>query len=404
MAKEKKPKLSLRGLPVAAVAAQLNAKYGANTLIQASKAFGLTIKFLSTGSYALDFACGGGIPENRITELRGKFSTLKTTICLRAIANFQQRYPQGAAFFQDGEKSFDPAYAKRLGVDLERCYIINSDSGEQAVNVLADLLDLGYPVLAVVDSIASLVPSAELEAEMEQQFQGLHPRLVNRMMRILTGGLKRVMYDSKAATVTVITTNQMREKIGVVYGSPETSPGGLGREHAYSLMVKFLSSPSDRLMVKVVQNGVEREVRYGQKVRFTVSKNKVSGTQFEEGEFTFFIRELEGKKQFTFDNEEVLLKFGLFFGLIKLHPPSAGRKKSSYSYLPHIDQCAEDLMLKKMRGSAKACAALYTDVLAEIHKENSIAVAEDVPDVDEEDEDEEPVRVVKHNVIRVGRA
>ncbi len=425
MAKPKPQILDLKGLAPAALVAQLNSKFGANTLIVASKALGLTLKFHPTGPYALDFACSGGIPENRITELRGNFSTLKTTVCLKAMAAFQQRYANGIAFFQDGEKSFDPEYARILGVDLDRCLIVNADSGEQAVDVLSDLLDIGCPAFVVIDSIATLVPSAEIESSMEQQFQGLHPRLVNRMMRVLTGGLKRVMYDANAATVTVVATNQMREKIGVIYGSPETSPGGKGREHACSLMVKFLSSPSDRVMEKITKGGIEREIRVGQKVRFTVTKNKVGGSQFEEGEFIFYTRTHGNNKIFTFDNVEVLFKFGRFYGFIKEHAPSGNRKRTTYSYAPYIDEAAEDFFKRKLATNAKADKSLYEEILKAIRKEilaeSPVGIAEAEEDAadaklmraraveDEDDDSVVPVVLVKKKAapgklkIRMGK-
>lgn len=217
--KEKQARLNLDGLDMEEIVEQMNAKYGENTLALASEALGLKVRFISTGVYDLDFGLGGGIPENRLTELRGPFSSLKSTISYKVITNFQHKYEDGMAFFEDREHSFDPVYARRCGVDLTRLLIINSDSGEQAIDILADLISVRKrSILAVVDSVAALVPSAELESSAEQQFQGLHPRLVNKMMRILTSGMKRNLYDNEAPTITVLLTNQLREKTGVIYG------------------------------------------------------------------------------------------------------------------------------------------------------------------------------------------
>lgn len=356
MKKEKSSRLDLKGQSIDAIINQLNKKYGENTLVKASEAVGLKVKFISTGVYALDLATGGGIPENRITELRGPFSTLKSTVCYKTIANFHKTYPEGIAFYEDGEQSFDPEYAGNVGVDCERVVVINSDSGEQAVDVMTECLDIGVDVLVIIDSIATLVPSAEIEASMDQQFQGLHPRLVNRMLRMLRGHMKRNLYDSTAPKATVVATNQMRDKIGVVYGDPTTSPGGKGREHYCSLMVKFLSSPSDRFMEKIVKYGQEREVRMGQKVRFTITKSKVGGSQFEEGEFLFYIRPYKGHPAFSINNEEVLFKYGVFYGVIQ-------QSGSLYSFHVLAGR-KEDKFKKGLMENANTSRKLYKKILS----------------------------------------
>lgn len=368
MAKEKAEKLArldLKNQDVVGIIAQVNKKYGENTLVLASDATGLHLKFISTGVYALDFAIGGGIPENRITELRGNFSTLKSTVCNKAIANFQRKYPDGLAFFEDGEKSFDPVYAQLVGVDPHRVVIINADSGEQAVDVMAELINLGRHVFIVLDSIATLVPTKELESSMDQNFQGLHPRLVNRMLRVLSGGMKRSMYDSTAGSTTILATNQMREKIGVVYGDPTTSPGGKGREHYCSLMIKFLSSPSDRVMEKITKNGIEREIRVAQKVRFNVTKNKVSGSQFEEGEFVYYVKPYDGRLPYTVNNEDVLFRMGVFYGVIRVNPPAGKRKRESYSFDEFVNR-DETRFQRGLIDNAKVARRLYRKVMKAI--------------------------------------
>jgi recombination protein RecA len=380
MAKPKVAKLDLVGASMDEIVEKINKKYGENTLARASQALGLIIKFISTGIYALDFSMGGGIPKNRVTEIRGNFSTLKSTVTCKAIAAFQRGHPDGAAFFADLEKSFDPRYAQSLGVNLDRLFIINADSGEQAIDVMTELLDLGRDVFVVVDSIAGLVPTAELEASMDQNFQGLHPRLINRMMRVITGGMKRAMYDSKAPSCTVLAINQMREKIGVVYGSPETSPGGKGREHAYSIMVKFLSSPGDRIMEKVTKNGIEREIRMGQTVRFTITKNKVGGSQFEEGSFEFYVRPYKDHPAKSVNNEDVLFQYGVFYGVITGEMVS---KTMRYSFGSLEDLNEINFKKRLVKASASLVNDLYEEILEAIVKEQTAANEEvEVEDVD----------------------
>ena len=399
MAFEKKEKKSahvdLGGLSLSDVVETLNKKYGKNTLVLASKAAGLEVQMLSTGNYALDIALGGGVPQNRITEFHGAFSTLKTTTVLNIIVSFQKKYPgeEGMVFYEDGEHAFDPKYARRIGVDLERIAIINSDSGEQAIDVLSDITSLRVHILTVVDSIATLIPTAEIEASAEQQFQGLHPRLIAKMMRILTARQKRSLYESTEGTTTILATNQVRSKLGVVYGDPTSTPGGQAKDHYYSIIVRFLSSPSDRIMEKITKNGVEREIRMGQGVRFTVKKNKVSGSQHEEGSFTYFIRPYKGHAAFSFDNEEVLMRLGKYYGVIE--PVMVSSKLRFRYHSPNFQesefQGGEDSLLDALKGTQLGCH-LYSDILKAIEKEEDELFDHSM--VDYADGEDEVVEVV----------
>jgi recombination protein RecA len=383
MKKKTEPRIYLGDLPLSAIVKQLNALYGANTLAIASEAEGLTIRCLSTGSAALDFGLGGGIPENRITELHGPMSSLKSTILLKTIASFQKRHPDGEAFYEDGEQSFDPDYSRYLGVDNTRLGIINGDSGEQSIDVITKIIRLNRSVFVGLDSVASLVPAAEIEANMDQQFQGLHPRLINRLMRVLKSGMKRNMYDTDASTVTVVATNQLRERIGVTWGNPEITPGGRGKDFYYSVIVKFNSSPSDRLMEKVKRNGIERELRMGQSVRFTVRKNKVAGSQFEEGEFEFYVRPYKDYPAYSINDDVTLFKFGVFYGIVE-YTDFGGKKKYVYDRVSGGD---EHHFRAAIRKDPETAALLYQDILATIIKEDHPYAAEL--------EDDEPVVVVK---------
>lgn len=365
MAKKTIEKVDIKGLPIEAVVEALCKKYGANTLALASRARGLKLRLLSTGVYALDIALGGGVPENRITEIFGSPSALKSTVTMNLIASFQRRYPEGQAYLEDGEESFDPAYSELCGVDNDRLGLINGDSGEQAIDVISNVIDNNVPVLVVIDSIASLVPLAELECSAEQQHQGLHPRLIGKLMRILTRSIKRNLYDEDAATTTVVATNQTREKTGVIYGNPEFTPGGKAKDFYFSVRMKFLSSKSDSIMETVTANGVERSRRMGQKVRFEINKNKVASTQFEDGEFNYFIRPYKGHRPFSFDNEEVLFKYGVFFGLIKR---SDGKKKDVFTF--EDLSFAEAMFKAKLIVRPKLQRKLLRLILAKLAAEN----------------------------------
>jgi recombination protein RecA len=354
MAKERAAGLDISGMTMEEVVEALNKKYGANTIICADDAKGAEIKFVSTGSYALDLALGGGFPENRIIEIRGPFSSFKSTISLFTVKNFLKKYPEGRAIYIDLEKSFDRIYAKRLGIDLKRVYLVNNDSGEQAVNVLDDLMQLSVPTLVVLDSIAALIPTAEIEGDFEQQHMGLQARLVNKMMRIATARLKRDMYDEDSPSMTVICLNQLRMKIGVMFGNPETSPGGEGKNFFYSTIVRLSSTPSNLIAKEEERNGVKHSVKYGQTVTFKVQKNKCGGPQHEEGEFTFFYKDYEGNTPNTFNNAEALFHYGAFHNVITFN----GR----YQYR-EIDAKTEKKFVEALKQDSHAQSMLYRETL-----------------------------------------
>lgn len=206
------------GLSATELVVALNKKYGSNTLVLASEATGIEINHIATGSHALDFALGGGFPQNRIIEIRGPFSSFKSTISLCSTRNFQRKYPDGFGVYIDVEKTFGTKYAAKLGVDLDRLILVNPDSGEQGVNVINDVMKWEVPLWIVIDSVAALVPSAELDAQMEQQLMGQHARLIARMMRVVTSRMKRNLYSAEAPSTTVLALNQLRQKIGVMFG------------------------------------------------------------------------------------------------------------------------------------------------------------------------------------------
>lgn len=388
MAKEKEAALDLTGCSISAIIAKMNAKYGANTLVLARKAIGLKIEFISTGIYELDAALAGGIPKNRITEIRGPFSSLKTTVIHCTEASFQATHKNGIVFHVDVEKTLDIDYAAKLGCNVDSFVIVNPDSGEQAIDVLNEVLNTGRDVLVAVDSIAAIVPTAEIEASMDQQYQGIHPRLINRMMRVATAKMKRSLYTRNAASTTIVCANQLREKIGVMWGNPETTPGGRGKDFFYSVMIRMSSSPSDKLMDKVKQHGIERNIQYGQKVKFNVSKNKCGGNQHVEGEFEYYKKPHKHYGAFSFNNDYMLFRHGCFFGIIEARPRKDG-KGITYIY-QDISAKKEHFFIEKLAEDDDARATLYEEIMEKIVQENS---SELLDGNDEEDEDE--IEVVK---------
>ncbi len=216
------------------------------------------VQAISTGSMTLDFALGvGGLPRGRVTEIYGPESSGKTTLALHVIAEAQKE--GGIAALVDAEHAFDPSYARRLGVDINAMLISQPESGEQALSIVETLVRSGAVDVVVVDSVAALVPQAELEGEMGDSVVGLQARLMSQALRKLTGAI------SKSSCVCIF-INQLRDKIGVMYGSPETTTGGKA--------LKFYSSI--RLDIRKIAQLKEGEAIVGNRTKVKVVKNKVA--------------------------------------------------------------------------------------------------------------------------------
>ncbi|MCC6671660.1 MAG: recombinase RecA [Planctomycetes bacterium] len=232
--------------------------YGKGAIMRMGDQSQVPIEGISTGSIGMDLALGGkGFPRGRIVEVFGPESSGKTTLTLHAVANAQRA--GGIAAFLDAEHALDPAYARKLGVDLDALLISQPDSGEQALDICETLVRSGAIDIIVIDSVAALVPKAEIEGEMGDSFVGLHARLMSQALRKLTGLV------SKAKT-TLIFINQIREKIGVMFGSPETTTGGRA--------LKFYSSV--RVDIRRIGQIKEGEETVGARTKATVVKNKIA--------------------------------------------------------------------------------------------------------------------------------
>ena len=270
---------------------QLERRFGKGVIMKLGEATRVHIESIATGSVALDLALGiGGIPRGRITEIYGPESSGKTTLCQHIIANAQRS--GGFAAFVDAEHALDPTYAARCGVDTANLYISQPDTGEQALEVVDSLVRSGAFDVVVVDSVAALTPRAEIEGEMGDSHVGLQARLMSQAMRKLTSAIS-------SSNTAVIFTNQLREKVGVMFGNPETTSGGKALKFYASVRLDI--RPTDT--IKMGQDVV------GRRTRVRVVKNKVA-PPFKVAEFDIMYSE-------GISREGGLIDLGLEMGLVK---------------------------------------------------------------------------------------
>lgn len=249
-----------------AALAQIDKAYGKGSVMRLGDDTRAPIATIPTGSVALDIALGiGGLPRGRVVEIYGPESSGKTTVALHAVASAQRA--GGIAAFIDAEHALDPEYAKKLGVDTDALLVSQPDTGEQALEIMDMLVGSGSIDIVVIDSVAALVPRAEIEGEMGDSHVGLQARLMSQALRKITGRLSQTR-------TTAIFINQLREKIGVMFGSPETTTGGKA--------LKFYASV--RIDVRRIETLKEGTVPVGNRTRAKIVKNKMA-PPFKQAEF-----------------------------------------------------------------------------------------------------------------------
>ena len=339
-----------------AAMSQIEKQFGKGSVMKLGEFKAMEIEAIPTGSLSLDMALGiGGVPRGRIIEVFGPESSGKTTLALHVVAEAQKM--GGEAAFIDAEHALDPVYAKKLGVDIDNLIVSQPDTGEQALEITESLIRSGALDVIVVDSVAALVPKAEIDGDMGDSHMGLQARLMSQALRKLAGAI------NKTKTVLIF-INQLREKIGVMFGNPETTTGGRA--------LKFYASV--RLDIRKIENIKQDGEVKGNRVRVKVIKNKVA-PPFREAEFDIVYGEGISKAGNILDmavNMDIIEKSGSWF---------------SYDG-NRIGQGRENVK-KYLKENPEILADVEQKVRANFAKAFQDSLGEELPEVDEDGEFED---------------
>jgi len=300
MAKTKDDGVSEKAKALELAMAQIEKNFGKGSIMRMDEKGHIPVETFSTGCLSIDLALGGGIPKGRIIEIFGPESSGKTTLTLHALAEVQKA--GGTAAFIDAEHALDPVYAKKIGVDVDKLLVAQPDNGEQALEITETLVRSNAVDVIVVDSVAALTPRAEIEGEMGDSHMGLQARLMSQALRKLTAAINR-------SNVTVIFINQLRMKIGVMFGNPETTTGGNALKFYSSVRIDI------RSIGQIAETTAGQKQVHGKKTRVKVVKNKVA-PPFKIAEFDVMFGRGISKEGDVLDlgvAHEVIKKAGSFY-------------------------------------------------------------------------------------------
>ena len=355
-----------RSEDVQMLVSMMSAKFGEGAVARACDAKALLVKKrFCTGSDALDIALGGGWMEGRVNELAGQFSAGKTTLSTISAGHFiLEDFDNSSVLWVDAEKAFDPCWAKRVlrQAGLDKAYrkftIASPACGEDAVDMVYDAGDKvsrNHRLLVVLDSLAALTPKYEMEHDSEKKGVGMSPRLISQLLRKTTTLLNRNLLSPKPQ-FTLIALNQVRVNIGVMYGDPETVPGGKALEHMTAVRVRLRRKESIKEELAIAGEKMQNAV--GTRIQFTVWKDKTGGSVYhDKGFFTFYDRPYEGTPGAAIDNPGDILPLALMYGVVH-------RKKRTLVYR------ADDGTLKFGSDKAYRCyMRQHGDVFSKIKSE-----------------------------------
>ncbi|WP_413171823.1 recombinase RecA [Anabaena azotica] len=333
---------------------QIERSFGKGAIMRLGDATRMRVETISTGALTLDLALGGGLPKGRVIEIYGPESSGKTTVALHAIAEVQKN--GGIAAFVDAEHALDPTYAGALGVDIDNLLVSQPDTGEAGLEIVDQLVRSAAVDIVVIDSVAALVPRAEIEGDMGDTHVGLQARLMSQALRKITGNIGK-------SGCTVIFINQLRQKIGVTYGSPETTTGGNA--------LKFYASV--RLDIRRIQTLKKGSDEFGNRVKVKVAKNKVA-PPFRIAEFDIIF----GKGVSTLG---CLVDLAEETGVLL-------RKGAWYSYNGENISQGRDNAIKYLEEKTEFAAKIEEQVREKLDK-GAVVSANSVSKVNEEEEEEE---------------
>ena len=364
------PENSEKQKALTSVLSQIERSFGKGAIVRLGDSTRMRVETIPTGALTLDIALGGGLPKGRVIEIYGPESSGKTTLALHAIAEVQKS--GGIAAFVDAEHALDPTYASALGVDIENLLVSQPDTGEMALEIVDQLVRSVAVDIVVIDSVAALVPRAEIEGDMGDSHMGLQARLMSQALRKITGNIGK-------SGCTVIFLNQLRQKIGITYGNPETTTGGNA--------LKFYASV--RLDIRRIQSLKKGTEEYGNRTKVKVAKNKVA-PPFRIAEFDIVF----GKGISTLgcltdlaDEMGVIIKKGSWYSY-NGENIAQGRDKVIQHMEKNIDfkNEIEELVKKKLETgavvSANSVAPVEVDEVDDVDVDD--VEVDDVDDLDEE--------------------